>query len=112
MKTYNDLDQYNQALDADTLKIIQNANIEIPMARKKQTVVIQNINVQSHELNQSFYERLFTEINRLGGMRPFLNYLYDMALEVYGSPSRASVKLGINIRTLQRYQQQKMITHE
>lgn len=102
LKGYTDLDQYG-----NDLKILQHLDVPISM-RRKNTTIVQNITVRDpvkDKAHQSFYELVLGEIYELGGMRQFINRIYDHAVEHYGSKSRAAIKLGINRSTLTYFEQ-------
>jgi hypothetical protein len=99
MKEYTNLDEWSFNED---IKVLQ--NVEVPVNHRKNTIIVQNININKDTSPLPIYEAIFEEIHRLGGIRQFTDYIYKLAIEYYGGKNKAAIKLGVHRRSLQYFE--------
>jgi len=78
----------------------------------KNQIVINNIAVQLglNEPNPVFYDAVLEEIYRVGGLKAFVNRIYEYAIDHYGNVNKASHALNIDNKSM--YARMKQIRKE
>lgn len=101
MKGYTDLDQYNPT----DVKILQNA--DIPVSHRRNTTVIQNVNIQSG----TGFDSVIQMIQLYGGVQNFVKALYSHAIQKSGGNlNQAAEMLRIPRQTLSEYRKKYLLS--